>query len=145
MSDDETQGGNEVGQATTRRARGPAPTFEYRVFLDGHGAATVGDWEATRDGESATELFCEVIDGIRQPRYLHRDDLICIATAQATDREAAVSAILKGDVDTERAKVVRAAHEAHVDLDFKVLSSSKIGEVPVHWKIVPSFSIGAKG
>lgn len=145
--DDNTQDGNEgTGASATRRARGTAPavTFEYRVFLDGEGVIRVGDWEAQH---GTTTMFCTEEEGSleRHAHCIDGDDLRWIGTADARDQAGAVAAILKGEVDNERAKVVRAAHKAHVDLDFKVLSSSKIGEVPVHWKIVPSFSIGAKG
>lgn len=129
-------------------------TYEYGVSLDGAGIIAVGEWEAEH---ASTSWFCvDGTDGDGQPtRYpLQGDpaDQMSLGTIEASTNDKAVGLILRTeeegglpDVDlTERARVVRAAWQAHTSLWPIAIPVSRVetGRVPCPWRIEHTGLIG---
>lgn len=136
-------------QGRGRRGSGPAKTYEFKIHLDGINVETVGEWEASNLEDSA--LFCQLADpdGTRMPRRPNPDDLMWIATVNATDRDTAVEEMLGATLAApfgERAKVCKAVHDAQINLDFKALNTASgyMADVPAYWEIVATPKIGGR-
>lgn len=121
-----------------KAAKAAAKQTRYRIYLD---PGSIGSIQSWANEINANESF----DASALPDFSDSDDLVYLTTLPAVDRDGAIEALLDGGcVETDRAKVVRAAHEAHVDIDFQVVPESYVGTVPVHWEITPTRKIGGR-
>lgn len=139
----ETQDPPATGRRRARSNGQPATTYEYRVYLDSIGQAAVGRWEAeSEEARGITPMFPESsLDGSLI------EDLRLVDVIDAPTRDDAVGQILRdADEDTlsDRAKVVRAAWQAHVDLEPIAIPVSRVetGRVPCPWRIEHTGLIG---
>jgi hypothetical protein len=126
--------------------KGAAAKRAYRISLDGgeFGVPSVGLWEAEH---ATTSVFCVEVEGERHPIAVEKGDLLRLATVDATDRDAAVGILLKGEdprVRNDRCEVVRAAWAANVNIDWVTPAESALGVVPGRWTFEPIPSIGAR-
>jgi hypothetical protein len=144
-----------TASSPTRRARGTGttPKVTYHIYAGAEARFEISTWVVAQDldlvidgQEVKLDELNRLVESMDEHIGSNSDDLLYLATESATDRDQAVGQMLasSGLTASDRLRLVQLAHRAQVNLDFPTVPVSYLKDVPVHWEVKPTFSIGGK-